>query len=173
MAAVTRCNDFEAQENKVWHCFYCFLIYFPWSDGGSHAKILIFWMLSFKEGFSLHSFTFFKRLFHSSLLSAISMVSSTYLRLLMFFPRNLYSIFCFIQASLLHDITTYKLNKQDDNTKPWYTPFPIWNQSIVPCLLLTDASWPAYRFHRRQIRWSGSLIPLRIFHSLLWSIQRI
>ena len=37
----------------------------------------------------------------------------------------------------------------------WRTPFPIWNQSIVPCLVLTVASWPAYRFHRRQVRWSG------------------
>ena len=26
-------NDFGAPENKVWHCFHCFPIYFPWSDG--------------------------------------------------------------------------------------------------------------------------------------------
>ena len=24
---------FGAQKNKVWHCFHCFPIYFPWSDG--------------------------------------------------------------------------------------------------------------------------------------------
>ena len=23
----------EPPKNKLWHCFYCFLIYFPWSDG--------------------------------------------------------------------------------------------------------------------------------------------
>ena len=23
----------EPPQNKVWHCFHCFLIYFPWSDG--------------------------------------------------------------------------------------------------------------------------------------------
>ena len=23
----------EPPKNKVWHCFYCFPIYFPWSDG--------------------------------------------------------------------------------------------------------------------------------------------
>ena len=23
----------ECKKNKVWHCFHCFLIYFPWSDG--------------------------------------------------------------------------------------------------------------------------------------------
>ena len=29
--------------------------------------------------------------------------------------------------------SAYKLNKQDDNIQPWCTPFPIWNQSVVPC----------------------------------------
>ena len=33
MAAVTICSDFGAQKNKVCHCFHCFPIYFPWSDG--------------------------------------------------------------------------------------------------------------------------------------------
>ena len=33
MAAVTICSDFGAQENKVCHCFHCFPIYLPWSDG--------------------------------------------------------------------------------------------------------------------------------------------
>ena len=51
--------------------------------------------------------------------------------------------------------SAYKLNKQGDNTQPWCAPFPIWNQSIVPCLVLTVASWPACRFRRRQVRWSG------------------
>ena len=31
--------------------------------------------------------------------------------------------------------------------------------------VLTVASWPAYRFHRRQVRWSGIPISSRIFHS--------
>ena len=29
-----------------------------------------------------------------------------------------------------------KLNKQGDNIQPWHTPFPIWNQSIIPCPVL-------------------------------------
>ena len=33
------------------------------------------------------------------------------------------------------------------------TPFPICNQSVVPWPVLIVASWPAYRFLRRQIRW--------------------
>ena len=58
--------------------------------------------------------------------------------------------------------SAYKLSKQGDNIQPWHTPFPIWNQSIVSCLVLSVASWPAYRFHRRQVRWSGIPITLRI-----------
>ena len=41
-------------------------------------------MLSFKPTFSLFSFTFIKRLFSSSSLSAITVVSFAYLRLLIF-----------------------------------------------------------------------------------------
>ena len=67
--------------------------------------------------------------------------------------------------------SVYKLNKQGDNIQPWHTPFPIWNQSVVPCPVLTVASWPAYRFLKRQVRWSGIPISFRIFHSLLWSTQ--
>ena len=48
------------------------------------AMTLVFGMLSFKPAFSLSSFTFIKRFFSSSLLSAIRVVSSAYLRLLMF-----------------------------------------------------------------------------------------
>ena len=43
---------------------------------GPDAMILVFWMLSFKPTFSLSSFTFIKRLFSSSLLSAYSQLSS-------------------------------------------------------------------------------------------------
>ena len=61
------------------HYFHCFPIYLPWSDGiGCHD--LTFWMLSFKLTFSLSTFTFIKRLFSSSSLSAIRVVSSAYLR---------------------------------------------------------------------------------------------
>ena len=50
---------------------------------GPDAMILVFWMLSFKPFFSLSFFTFIKRFF-SSLLSAIRVVSSAHLRLLIF-----------------------------------------------------------------------------------------
>ena len=52
---------------------------------GPDVMILVFLMLSFKPTFSLSSFTFIKRLFNSSLLSAVRVVSFVYLRLLIFF----------------------------------------------------------------------------------------
>ena len=52
------------------------------------AMILIFWMLSFKPTFPLSSFTFIKRSFSSSSLSAIKVVSSAYLRLLIFLLKS-------------------------------------------------------------------------------------
>ena len=85
IAAVAVHSDFGAQENKVCHCFHCFPIYLPWNDGTRWHELL-FWMLSFKPVFSLSSFTFIRRLFNSSFLSAIRMVSSAYLRLLIFLP---------------------------------------------------------------------------------------
>ena len=51
---------------------------------GPDAMIFVFWMLNFKRAFSLSSFTFIKRLFSSFSLSAIRVVSSAYLRLLIF-----------------------------------------------------------------------------------------
>ena len=59
--------------------------------------------------------------------------------------------------------SAYKLNKEGDSIQPWCTPFHIWNQSVVPCAVLTVASWPAYRFLRRQVRWFGIPISFKIF----------
>ena len=47
--------------------------------------------------------------------------------------------------------------------QPWCSAFPILNLSFVPCPVIIVASWPAYRFLRRQVRWSDSLISFRIF----------
>ena len=49
--------------------------------------------------------------------------------------------------------------------------FPYLEPVVVPCSVLTVASWPDYRFCRRQGKWSGIPISWRIFHSLLWSTQ--
>ena len=121
---------------------------------GPDAIVLVFWMLSFKPAFSLSSFTFLKRLFSSSSLSTIRVVSSAYLRLLIFFLAVLIPTCYLSSQAFCMMYSAYNLNKQGDNIQPWHTPFSILNQSIL-CLILTVASWSAYRFLRRQVRWSG------------------
>ena len=107
---------------------------------GPDAMILVFWMLSFKLTFSFSSFTFIKRLFSSSSLSAIRVISSAYLRLLIFLPAILIPVCASSSPAFLMMYSAQKLGKQGDNIQPWSTPFPIWNQSIVPCSVLTVAS---------------------------------
>ena len=135
---------------------------------GLDAMMLVFWMLSFKATFSLFSFTFIKRFFSSSLLSAIRVVSSAYLKLLIFLLAILIPACDLPSPAFTMMYSVYKLNKQHDTVQPWHTPFPIWNQSVVPCPVLTVASWSKRGFLRRQVRWSGIPISFRIFRSLLW-----
>ena len=117
------------------------------------------WVLS---QFFHFPFTLIKRLFSSFWLSAIRMVSSSYLRLLIFLPAILIPACASSSPAFSMMYSASKLNKQSDNIQPWCTLFSIWNQSVVPCLVLTVASWPAYKFLRRQVRWSGIPISLRI-----------
>ena len=134
---------------------------------GPDAMIFVFWMLTFKPAFSLSSFTLIKSHFGPSSLSVIKVVSSAYLRLLMFLTTILIPA-CESSSPAFHMMySAYKLSKQDDNIQPWHT-FPILSQS---CLVLTVASYPECRLLREQVRWSGIPISLRIFHSLLWSTQ--
>ena len=122
---------------------------------GPDAMILVFLVLSFKLIFSLSSFTLIKRFFSSSSFSAIRVVSSTYLRLLIVLLAILIPA-CDSSSPAFHLMySAEKLNKQSDNIQPCHTPFLIFNQSVVPCLILTIASCFAYRFLRRQVRWSG------------------
>ena len=97
---------------------------------GPDATIFIFWMLSFKPTFSLSSFTYIKRLFSSSL-SALRVVSSAYLRLLMFLLAIFIPACASSSPAFLMMYSAYKLNKQGDNTQPWCSPFSIWNQSVL------------------------------------------
>ena len=76
---------------------------------GLDAMILVFWMLSFKPAFLLSSFTF-KRLFSFSL-SAIRVVSSVYLRLLIFLPAILFPAYASSSSAFHMMYSAYKLNK--------------------------------------------------------------
>ena len=140
MDAVTICSDFWAPQNKICHCFHCFPIYLPWSEG-TDGVILVFWMLSSESTFLLSPFTFIKRLFSSSTLSAIRVVSSAYLRLLIFLLVVLIPA-CVSSSLAFHIIyTAYKLNKQGDNIQPWHTPF-IPRILEMLCRKSLGLSWP-------------------------------
>ena len=114
MAAVTICNDFGAPQNKVSHCstvspFICHELM------GPDAMILVFLMLSFKPTFSLSSFSFIKRLFSSSSLSAIRVVLSAYLMLLIFLSSVLIPSYALSILAFHTLCSADKLNKQGDN----------------------------------------------------------
>ena len=125
---------------------------------GLDSMIFGFRTLHFKPAFSLSSLIFIKRLF-SSLHSAIRVVSYAYWRLLIFLWAILTSA-CASSSPAFHMMySAYKPNKQGDNIQPWHTPFPIWNQSIVACLVLTVASWPAYRSQEAgKVVWYSHLL---------------
>ena len=110
---------------------------------GLDAMILVFWILSIKPTFSLSSFTFIKKLFSSSL-SVIRVVSSAYLRLLIFLPVILILACDSSSPVLLMMYSACKLNKHGDNIQPWCTLFPIWNQLLFHVQFLTKSILTIY-----------------------------
>ena len=84
----------------VWHCFHCFPIYLPKSDG-TRAIILVFWMLGFKPTFH-SSFTFIKSFFCSSSLYKGGVICIS--QVIDISPSSLDSSLCFFQPSISHDV---------------------------------------------------------------------
>ena len=73
-----------------------------------------------------------------------------------------YFTWCSLHVSKISRLTIYNID---------ILLSQIWNQSIVPCPVLTVTSWPTYRFLRREVRLCDSPISSRLFHSLLWPTQ--
>ena len=99
-----------------------------------------------KLAFSLSFFTLIKRLFSSSLLYALRVVSSAYWVFLIFLKAIFIPSWASSSPTFCRMYSACKLNKQGDNMHSWHTLFPIWNQFVVPCLVVTVASCPALRF---------------------------
>ena len=136
------------------------------------AMILFSWMLKFKPGFSLSSATFIKRLliplcFLPERWSHLHNWDYWYFSQWSWFQLvihpTLHLAWCTPHISQICRVMIYSLG---------ILLFQL-NQFIVLCLVLIVASWLAYRFLRRQVRFSVITISLRIFHSLLWSTQRL
>ena len=81
-------STLEPKKINVCHCSHCFPVCLPWSDWTWCSVLRFFPVLSFRTAISLSSFTFIKRLLNSSL-CAVMLMSSTYVRLLMFLPAIL------------------------------------------------------------------------------------
>ena len=103
---------------------------------GQDAMMLVFWMFSLSQLF--HS-PLIKRFFSSSSVSAIRVVSSAHLRLLIFLSAILIPSYASSSLAFLVMYSAYMLNRQGDNIQPWCTPFLIGSQSVVPCPVLTVA----------------------------------
>ena len=168
VAAVNIHINFGDQGNEIWHCFHILPIYLLWSDRTRCHDLSFFYSWILSQLFHSPLSPSFKRLLRYSSFSAIKVVSSAYLRLLIFLPAILIPACASSSPAFRMIYSAYKLNKQGDNIQPQRTPFPILKQSVVPCLVLTAVLWPAYGFLRRQVRWSDIPISLKIFHSLLW-----
>ena len=84
------------------------------------ARIMEWVAISFsiKPTFSLSSFTFIRRLFSSYTLSAIRVVSSAYLRFLIFLPAILILACTSSSRAFRMMYSAHKLNKQDNNIQP-------------------------------------------------------
>ena len=81
-------------------------------------------MLSFKQTFSVSSFSFIKRPYSSSSLCAIRVVSSAYLRLLIFLAAILIPACASSSPAFLMMYSAYELNKQGDNITALTYSFP-------------------------------------------------
>ena len=119
MAAITICGDLEPKKIKS-DTVSTVSPSISHEVMGPDAMIFVFWMLRFKTAFSLSSYTFIKKLFSSSSLSAIRVVSSAYLRLLIFLPAILIPACASSSPAFLMIYSAYKLNKQGDNIQPWW-----------------------------------------------------
>ena len=104
----------EPKKIKPATVFIFFPIYLPWGDG-TRCYNLSFLILSFKSVLSLSSFTFIKILFSSSSISAIRVVSSAYLRLLIFLLEILIPACDSFSPAFCRMLSACKLNKQGNN----------------------------------------------------------
>ena len=116
MAALTIYSDFRAPRRGNLSLLPSFPPSICHAIMGPDAMILIFLMFSFKLALSLSSFTLIKRLFSSSYLSVIRVVSPTHLRLLMFLPLILIPACNSSSLAFLMMCSVFKLNKQGDST---------------------------------------------------------
>ena len=103
----------------------------------------------FKPTFSLASFTFIKAFFSSSGLSAIRVVSSVYLRLLIFLLAILIPACASSRPAFLMMYSTYKLNISRDITLP--TKVRLVKVMVFPVVIYGCGSWTVKKAESQRI----------------------
>ena len=129
MAVVTVYSDLGAQENKTCHHFHFFPLYVLWTVG-TRCPDLRFVILSFKPAFSFFSFTLINRLFSYSSFFAIRVISSAYLRLLIFSPAILIPACNSSSLAFCMMYSAYRLDKQSDNNQPCRLLSQFWTSQL-------------------------------------------
>ena len=96
----------EAPQNKLSHCFHRFPIYLPWNDGTRCHDLSFLNVELWANTLSFFTvlFTFIKRLFISSSLSAIRVCVICVSEVIDISPGSLDSSLCFIQPGISHDV---------------------------------------------------------------------
>ena len=131
------------------------------------ARVLEWVAISFSRGFSQpRDWTQVSRIIGRCFYHLSHEGRSAYLRLLIFLLAILIPACSSSSPAFLMMCSVYKLNKQGDSIQPWRTPFPICNQSVVPCPVLTVASWPAHRFLKKWVYML--IIPPELDHKPIW-----
>ena len=144
MAAVTICSDLGAQKNSV--SLFPPLFAMKWWDQMPWSQF--FWMLSFKPTF-YPPLSLWSRDSGSSSLSAIRVVSSAYLRLLIFLPAILSLACASSSPAFFMMYSAYKLNKQGDNIALMYS-FP--NLKPVCCSMSSSNCCSLTLLNAKQIK---------------------
>ena len=122
---------------------------------GPDVMVLVFWMLSFKPTFSLSSFTFIKRLFSYSSLSATRVVSSAYRRLLIFLPAILIPACTFSSPAVMEeqaDISQGSITGGESEPESRWEQRPQWGERQGGSMIEST---------NNKI-WSGGVLPVAL-----------
>ena len=125
---------------------------------GQDVMILVFWMLSFKPTFSLSYFTFMKRLFSSSL-SALWVVSSACLTLLIFLPAILIPKCCINRFKMFSEVSG--IPGSDLHLDLWFVSYTV--------QILMQGKNPGIAWKYALPKVTNGTLPASKRHSYAWS----
>ena len=163
MSAVTISSDFGAQKNKVSHCFRCFPIYLPWSDGTRYHDLCLLnekliWIIidfSYRKGYltlyMVNTYLETVLVFSCSVISSVQSLSCVPIFVTSWAATSQVSLSITNSLSLLKLMSIELLMPS--------------NHLILCCfLLLLPSIFPSIRIFSNvsalRIRWPESVLPI-------------